>query len=107
MKKNIIINLQYEAIHSWQSCNMAEVAFLKHPHRHIFCICCKKEVEHNEREIEIIMFKRLILDYLVKEFKGDFKNMSCESLAERLLKDFELSYCSVLEDGENGAEVTQ
>jgi hypothetical protein len=107
----IIINIQVEGLHSWPECNIKEVEFLKYPHRHIFHICCKKEVEHNDRDIEIIKFKRRIQRFLQGMFyhpeKGclDFKNLSCEMIAKELLHKFNLYYCSVLEDGENGAEI--
>lgn len=104
MKTNIIVNLQWEAIHSWSKCPLPEVAFLKHPHRHIFHICAKKEVTHDDRQVEIIMFKRKILEYL-NQWDNDLGDQSCEMLAKELAHQFELSYCSVLEDGENGAEV--
>jgi len=105
MRTNIIINLQYEAIHNWPDCDIKEVEFLKYPHRHIFHICCKKEVKHNDRDIEIIMLKRKILDYLAYEYDGNFKHKSCEMIATDLLTVFDLDYCSVLEDNENGGEV--
>ena len=104
MQINIIVNLEYEAIHQWKNCDIPEVSFLKHPHRHIFKIQCKKEVKHTDRDIEIIMLKRKILKYLDK-FNNDFSTMSCEDIAGLLLYEFELNYCMVLEDGENGAEV--
>tara|TARA_R100000805_G_C3589111_1_gene91365 strand:+ start:82 stop:405 length:324 start_codon:yes stop_codon:yes gene_type:complete len=105
MKSNIIVNLQYEAIHYWPNCNIKEVEFLKHPHRHIFHICCKKEVTHNDRDIEIIKLKREILFYLNEEYQGNFVSRSCEMIAEELMIIFKLNYCRVLEDNENGAEV--
>lgn len=105
MKKNIIVNLQFEGIHNWPDCPIDEVSFLKYPHRHIFYICGKKEVTHNDRDIEIIQLKRQMSDHLKYEIDSDLGSTSCESLAERLLNDFDLDYCSVLEDNENGAEI--
>lgn len=104
MKTNIIVNLQYEATHYWEGCNIEEVMYLKNPHRHIFHICCKKEVTHDDRDIEIIMFKQIILKYLHSNFKGNFGGMSCEMIAKKLFEVFGLNYCSVLEDNESGAE---
>ncbi|HBH48817.1 MAG TPA: hypothetical protein DDX98_09260 [Bacteroidales bacterium] len=104
-KTNIIVNLQYEAIHHWPGCDIPEVSFLKDKHRHIFHICCKREVQHDDRDIEIIMFKRKILKFLQSNYNGDFGSMSCEMIANELAYIFKLSYCSVLEDGENGAEI--
>lgn len=115
MQSNIIVNLQVEAIHHWPECPIEEVAFLKDKHRHIFHIECKKEVTHLDRDIEIIQLKRQILEYLKGQFKPvpgynvytiiDFETLSCEQIAAILLEKFELNYCKVLEDGENGAEL--
>lgn len=109
---NIIINTQVEGIHHWPGCNIKEVEFLKHPHRHIFHICCKKEVTHDDRDIEIIQLKRKIKDYLFEVYGMPFPKVacqfgarSCEMLAKELLIEFDLNYCSVLEDNENGAEI--
>lgn len=102
----ILVKLQVEGIHCWEWCNLEEVSFLKNPHRHIFYIECKKEVNHNDREIEIILFKRKILEYLYSKYPTDdrcinFNTMSCEMIAEDLLKEFDLFSVSVLEDNEN------
>ena len=35
----------------------------------------------------------------------DFGSQSCEMLASEIYKEFELCYCAVYEDNENGAEV--
>jgi hypothetical protein len=57
------------------------------------------------------MLKNAVLSYLQKNYYnptlgfGDLGSMSCEMLAEELARYFDLSYCSVLEDNENGAEV--
>jgi len=107
MKTLVVVNLQYEATHQWSDCpsSLANVDFLKWPHRHMFYICCKKEVSDDNRQIEIIQFKREILLMLDKRFNGDFKGMSCEMIAKEIMRIENLAYCSVLEDGENGAEV--
>ena len=111
MKVRIIVNLEIEGIHAWKGCEIQEVFYLKDCHRHIFHITCKKEVYDTDREIEIIKFKHKIKDYLQSKYESevsnlcDFDEMSCEMIAEELVKTFELCYCSVLEDGENGAEI--
>ncbi|MDP6698767.1 MAG: hypothetical protein QGH25_03895 [Candidatus Latescibacteria bacterium] len=101
----IVVRLTYEATHSWPACPHDDVAFLRHPHRHLFHIEAKKEVTHANREIEIIRFKREIQRFLEVGYKGDLETMSCEDLALELSRTFDLSYCQVLEDNENGAEV--
>ena len=102
---SIIVKLTYEGVHNWEDCNLEEVMYLKHPHRHTFYITCKKEVNHDDRDIEIIMFKAEILNYLESVYGGHFGGMSCEMIAKDLLEEFNLHYCQVLEDNENGAEI--
>lgn len=112
-RTNIIVSLEQEGVHCWPECPIEEVDFLKNPHRHVFKIVCKKEVSHNDRDIEIIQLKRKIRYYLLSDYgvghngaEGcDFGRMSCEQIANELMSNFALNYCSVLEDGENGAEV--
>lgn len=110
MKKYIIVKLEVEGLHFWESCNLEDVMFLKSKHRHIFHIKAKKEVSHSDRETEIILFKRQIKDWLHFHYDNnsgvlDFDGMSCEMIAEKLVEVFKLKSCEVLEDGENGAEV--
>ncbi|MBP6424146.1 MAG: hypothetical protein KA278_00335 [Flavobacterium sp.] len=105
LNKKIIINLQVEGLHQWKDCPIKEVDFLKDRHRHIFHICIKKTVSHNDRDIEIIYLKREVLNYLGTQ-PIEFGNKSCETIAEELLKEFDADYVSVLEDNENGAEVS-
>lgn len=106
----VIVSLTIEGIHKWSGCNIKEVDFLKQEHRHIFYIKCKKVVSHDDREIEIIMLKRTILAYLRQKYEENgickFGDKSCEMIAKELLEVFSLSSCEVLEDNENGAEVS-
>lgn len=110
----IIVNLQIEALHCWPGAQhiLPEVGFLSNPHRHIFHIECEKEVTHDDRDIEIIMFKKEIINYLYRvsavSLGGilDFGAKSCEMIAKDLVENFDLASCKVLEDGENGARVT-
>jgi hypothetical protein len=111
MKKYIIVTLQIPGLHYWKEAT-GTVSYLGLIHRHVFYITCKKEVTKNNREIEIIQFKETILDDLKIRFYTtlkdicDFGVMSCEDIAEMLIRKHELNYCSVLEDNENGAEIT-
>ena len=105
-KTNIIINTQVEGIHNWPGCDIKEVEFLKFPHRHLFHICCKKEVNHDDRDVEIIELKRKINTFLDEIYGNNdrtllFGSKSCEMIAKELMDTFKLNYCSVLEDGEN------
>lgn len=117
MKTNVIVKLQFEGLHHWpgvvEHANLEEVHFLAALHRHIFHVTAKKEVTHDDRDIEIIKLKRNIQAYLHRRYWTENANcyylgpMSCEMLAKELAKYFGLNYCEVLEDGENGAEFMQ
>ena len=115
MKTNVIVKLEIDAIHNWPGVvehkELEQVHFLQYPHRHLFKITAKKAVTHDDRDIEIIMLKRNIIDYLHRRYYNKGANThtlgstSCEMLAKELTKVFSLSYCEVLEDRENGAEI--
>ena len=112
MKTNIVVKLQYEALHNWPGVtNMLPdqpwIHMLKDKHRHIFHITLEKEVTHSDRDVEIILFKQKVLKELEATFgrPGDLGSMSCEMLAERLLKNYDCQAVEVLEDNENGAKV--
>lgn len=117
IKTNIVVSLQIEGFHCWPQAFPA-VDYLRDRHRHIFHITCKKNVDGIiDREIEIIEFKRKIQRFLLHNFGNknltnstessycEFGSLSCESIAQFLLKSFDLEYCLVLEDAENGSEV--
>lgn len=109
MKTNIIINLQFPALHHWPDCNIDKVRYLKYAHRHIFHVKLKYSVTHADRDIEFISKKieiqRYVHNYLENQYLG---SKSCEMIAEELLgheRNGGCIYVSVLEDNENGAEV--
>lgn len=109
LKTSIVITFQFEGFHFWKNA-FKEVEFLKNSHRHIFYFKLEKEVEHDDRDMEIIMFKRSVQNFLKKTYGGkreflDFKGMSCEMIAKELVKQYDLVSCEVLEDNENGAKV--
>jgi hypothetical protein len=111
-KTNIIVNLQVDGLHSWPDARRVfpEVGFLADVHRHMFHVQLKKRVTHDDRDVEFIMFKRDVLDYLhLKYFRDEynchfFGAMSCEMIAKELMEYFDCVYVSVYEDAENGAE---
>lgn len=111
MQTNIVVSTQVEGLHHWPDCPIQEVQYLNSMHRHMFHIKAKKKVEHDDRDIEIIQFKHDIIQYLDNKYMDYnhrclmFGAKSCEMIAKELVEEFELSYCEVLEDGENGAEV--
>lgn len=106
MKHSILVRFTYDATHNWpQAEEIAgkEVAYLKYPHRHLFHFECRKEVTELDREIEIILFRKKILNFIGENYNHDFGHLSCEMIAELILTEFDLNYCEVTEDGENGA----
>lgn len=114
MNTKIIINLQVEGMHSWPEAKtiMPQMSFLSSPHRHIFYIECQKSVNHWDRDIEIIDFKRKVISFLDSFYEEEinmlnFENYSCEKLGELILKEFDCDSVKVLEDNENGAIVTK
>ncbi len=114
METQIIINLQVEGLHMWESLDEStheEVKYLKYPHRHIFKIKAYKLVTHADRDIEIIMLKRNVSRYLETQYYDpdfnccNFESRSCEMIAQELAVLFNFDEVEVLEDGENGARV--
>lgn len=110
IKRAIIVNFRIEALHRWAECPLDDVSYLRDLHRHVFHIKAVKAVDHGDRDIEIIEYKRLLKDYFVKFFDLQYNcanlgNRSCEHIAQELLTYFGLVSCEVLEDGENGAKV--
>lgn len=108
---NVVVKLQIPGIHQWSECPFKDVDFLNHPHRHLFHIVCKRAVTHDNRDVEVIRFKQEITDWINDAFPFNgvaysLGETSCEMLCRTLADKFNLCYCSVLEDGENGAEIS-
>ena len=85
-----------------------DVSFLGYPHRHMFHFRVWINVEHSNRAVEFIQFKRWLEKlYDQKTLQLDYK--SCEMIAEDLFIEITKSYpgkeiwIEVSEDGENGA----
>ena len=119
IKSSIIIRFQLEGFHNFPKAIelFPEVSFLSERHRHIFHFECKKQVFHDDRDVEFILFKREVQSYLIDKYGSsygdnhppfsyycEFGPMSCEMIARDLLEKFDLESASVFEDGENGAE---
>jgi hypothetical protein len=105
VKKRIFVTTQFEGFHCWPNAP-EEVSFLRDMHRHIFHVRCELSVNHNDRDVEFILFKRE-LDYKIKQIhkESDTATWSCEKWASTLLTDLNLTMCEVSEDGENGAAI--
>ena len=86
-----------------------DVSFLAHPHRHIFHFRVWIDVEHSDRDVEFIQFKRW-LERLYDRDKGclSLDSKSCEMMADDLYIQIADRYpgravwIEVSEDGENG-----
>lgn len=113
MKKSMIyVKFQREGIHKYPAAGtelaLNDVNFLQFPHRHIFHFKVWIEVEHNDRAIEFIQFKRW-LEMLYSENTLQLDYQSCEMMCENLYAAINARYPSkdvwidVSEDNENGA----
>lgn len=111
LKTEVVCTLRVGGFHNWPGAP-DEVSFLRTQHRHVFWVTAKKRVNRNDREVEFITLKQWVAEYLTDQYSLifgdhlDFGAMSCEMIAQDLLLALDLSFCSVYEDGENGAEVT-
>ena len=107
-KKLIVVKTQFEAIHCWPECPIEDVSFLKHPHRHVFYVTAKWEVQHNDRDKEFIDMKRALTNFcveLVKSQNGNLGRASCEDIADLIHTRYpDCCFVSVFEDNENGVE---
>ena len=119
IKRWIEVTFQREGIHKYPAAltdpNLAtgdeyDVSFLGYPHRHVFHFRVRIAVEHNDRDIEFIQFKRWLEGLYSSQqniLQLDYK--SCEMIAEELLDKINYRYLNrdievqVSEDGENGA----
>lgn len=117
MKTSIIVTNQFEGIHRYKDAP-SEVAFLRDYHRHIFTIKSKIEVFFEDRELEFIIVKRTINDFLEGKKKDNgywfMDNMSCEQVASEVFKLLKEKYgaertvsVEVSEDGENSAIIEE
>lgn len=109
--KLIIVQGQYEFIHRYAQAPQ-EVLYLRNPHRHMFHYRVELEVYHDDRELEFIMVKHEIEDYLSRREQSWSEETSCEQMAECIGLCLQAKYgfersltVSVFEDNENGAKI--
>lgn len=113
MKTYVIVRLAIDGCHNFPAARdlFPEVGFLADRHRHIFHIEAKREVFHDDRDVEFIMFKRDVQDYFRQMYykpdtrTHEFGPMSCEMIAKQVLRQFNCVSVTVWEDLENGATV--
>jgi len=111
IERYIEVTFQKEGIHKYPAAlddpNLKNVQFLGYPHRHMFHFRVRVSVNHNDRDIEFILFKRELESLYNGIYDIDYK--SCEMLAEELIEYIKMNYpgrvveVGVSEDGENGA----
>lgn len=107
--KSIFVRTTFPARHAWPEAPIV-VAWLRHPHRHLFHVEVHFSVSHDDREKEFFMLQRELEKYIVAAGwrDGELGSMSCEMLAGDVLLAFR-SYgafaAMVSEDDENGAWV--
>jgi hypothetical protein len=119
-KRTIWVTFQKEGIHCYPAASTDpklatgdeyDVSFLGMPHRHIFHFRVGIQVEHSDRAIEFIQFKRWI-ERLYSDSTLQLNYKSCEMMAEDLYEVIATKYpgreiqITVSEDGENGATLT-
>lgn len=116
IKKFIEVRFQKEGIHCYPAAatdpklktgDEYDVSFLANPHRHMFHFRVRISVQHDDREIEFIQFKR----WLESLYSGDVLKLnykSCEMIADDMLSQIIGRHpgrsieIEVSEDGENG-----
>lgn len=113
----IWVKFELEGIHSYPAAatnpelatgDEYDVSFLSHPHRHMFKFMVQISVNHDDREIEFIQFKRWLIS-LYNTGTLQLNHQSCEMLADGLISKISERYpnrsgiISVSEDDENGA----
>jgi hypothetical protein len=109
MTKSIIIKFNLDGFHNYPD-PPKEVDFLKNIHRHTFVIKAAYKVSHSNREKEIFICRGELKDY-INECYGNpaqFRNMSCEMIAEELLEfgsEDGMIWVEVWEENTGGARV--
>ena len=108
----IWVTFRREGIHKYPAAlteaSLADVSFLGYPHRHMFHFRVAISVEHNDRDIEFIQFKRWIENSFKKGIL-QLDHKSCEMISDELYDYIAARYperdieITVSEDGENGA----
>ena len=109
MSTHVIVRGQYEGMHCYPTAP-DDVSFLRQMHRHMFNYEAEIEVFHNDRELEFILVKHEIDDFVCNQNWPE--TVSCEQMAEAIGQCLQTKYgfhrfmsVSVFEDNENGAKI--
>ena len=119
VERSIWVTFRKEGIHLYPAAkddpalatgDWDDVSFLGVAHRHIFHFKVRIQVEHNDRDIEFIQFKRW-LERLYDDSVIELNHKSCEMIADDLYEQISAKYpgrfveIDVAEDGENGCSI--
>jgi len=104
----VFCTTRFEGFHSWDDAP-DEVAFLRDRHRHQFHVELTVQVTHDDRDIEFILMKRALEEYIDRQVADE--DLSCEQYGQKIgewaaSRYNEVARVEVSEDGENGARVT-
>lgn len=105
----VFCRTQFIGYHRWENAP-DEVAFLRSNHRHVFHVKIVCRVKHGDRDVEFIMLKREVDNYILLHFQEQTFTKSCEMIAAEIM-DYLCSagympiFGEVSEDGENGGTI--
>ena len=109
---NVIAKLEIEGLHNWPDAQgvFPEVGFLSNMHRHKWFITAKKRVNHDDRDVEFIMFKRDIEELASDENKTEieysqvfsFKNPSETIPKEFMVSGLSYTWVMIVRDFQSG-----
>jgi len=103
----VVCTVKAPVLHKHTDSKLKGFEYLTETHRHVFHIEVRKESFRGDEIAEGIIIKNELGAFLVNKFKSENGNLllgvvGAEDLAGMLLIEFELDYCKVMEDGENG-----
>ena len=111
-KQFIWVKFRKEGIHAYPAAledpELEDVKFLGYPHRHMFHFTVGIEVNHEDRDIEFIQFKRW-LESLYGDGVLELNFKSCEMISDELSGQINDKYpnrdivIDISEDDENGS----
>ena len=110
LNKKIFVTFEREGFHCWPEAPK-EVEFLRNLHRHLFKFRVELSVSGNNREVEFILLKRELENYVDRLMMDCPERSSCEMLGEDIITYLSVEHIcrkvkvEVSEDGENGAVV--
>lgn len=104
---HVVVRANVPGFHCWPAAPEA-VAFLRDKHFHLFSIDASFNVQGEDRELEIYLLRRDMLDQVQLMWPHErlgflFGNDSCEMIARKIGEQVGAVEVTVLEDGQGGA----